>query len=146
MEGFLPAFNAGLNSLACVLIFLGWLAIRQRAIRLHMLLMLSALAVSALFLVSYLFFHFVVKNGVATKFQTKWPEAPDGVSYFYYTLLASHTFLAAAVAFLAPYTAWQGWKGRIGHHKTIARWTLPIWLYVSVTGVVVYWMLYRMYL
>jgi putative membrane protein len=146
MQEFLPAFNAGLNSLACVLIFLGWLAIRQRAIRLHMRLMLSALAVSALFLVSYLFYHFVVKQGVATSFQAKWPEASDSVRNFYYVLLVSHTILAVAVAFLAPYTAWQAWKGRIGRHKAIAHWTLPIWLYVSVTGVVVYWMLYRLYL
>ena len=63
----------------------------------------------------------------------------------YLTILISHTFLAVVVAPLALYTAYQGWKGRLQRHVWIARWTLPIWLYVSITGVVVYWMLYRLY-
>jgi uncharacterized membrane protein YozB (DUF420 family) len=108
--------------------------------------MLSALVVSAVFLSSYLYYHLVVRHGVATSFQSQWPEAPDSVRYLYYAILLSHTLLAIAVAPLALFTAWQGLRGRLAQHVRIARVTLPLWLYVSITGVVVYWMLYRMYL
>jgi uncharacterized membrane protein YozB (DUF420 family) len=101
--------------------------------------MLAALVVSALFLASYVHYHFVVGR------QSEFPaEAPAWVRRVYYTVLVSHIVLAAVVVPLALFTAYQGLRGRLARHVRIARWTLPIWLYVSVTGVVVYWMLYRL--
>jgi uncharacterized membrane protein YozB (DUF420 family) len=141
-----PAVNACLNALAGVLIVAGYACIRRRLIRAHQACMLSALVVSAIFLGSYLYYHLVVKHGVATSFHSQWPDAPDGVRYLYYAILLSHTLLAVAVAPLAIFTAWQGLRGRFARHVRVARLTLPLWLYVSITGVVVYWMLYRMYL
>ena len=140
-----PAFNATLNGLSGALIFLGWLAIRVRLVRLHIACMLSALFVSAVFLASYLFFHLVIKGGEATRFSEQAPGAPDWVRHLYYTILLSHTILAVVVTPLALYSAYLGLRNRLQKHMRIARVTLPIWLYVSVTGVVVYWMLYRLY-
>jgi uncharacterized membrane protein YozB (DUF420 family)/cytochrome oxidase Cu insertion factor (SCO1/SenC/PrrC family) len=140
-----PRFNATLNAFAAVLLLLGYAAIRQRLVRLHVACMLLALAVSAAFLASYLYFHLVIKVGQATRFTDQAPGAPDWVRYAYFGILGTHTVLAALVAPLALYTAYQGLRGRLQRHVRVARWTLPIWLYVSVTGVVVYWMLYRLY-
>jgi putative membrane protein len=136
----LPALNAALNATSAILLTLGFSAIRRRAVTFHKTCMLSALAVSAGFLASYLYYHFVVKNGRPTPFL-----AQGWVRPVYFTLLLSHTLLAAVVAPLAIYTAYQGLRGRLKRHVRIARWTLPIWLYVSVTGVMVYMMLYRLY-
>jgi uncharacterized membrane protein YozB (DUF420 family) len=102
--------------------------------------MLAALGVSALFLLSYLYYHFVVKGGQPTPF-----TGPTAVRRLYLAVLLSHTVLAVVVAPLALYTAYQGLRNRLARHVKVARWTLPIWLYVSVTGVVVYWMLYHLY-
>jgi uncharacterized membrane protein YozB (DUF420 family) len=140
-----PQLNAALNAASGVLIVLGYVAVRRRRVRLHAACMLSALAVSAAFLASYLYYHLAVKAGVSTRFANQWPDAPDWAGYTYYAILLSHTVLAAVVAPLALYTAWQGLNDRIARHVRVARWTLPLWLYVSVTGVVVYWMLYRLY-
>jgi len=140
-----PGLNAALNGLSGVLLVIGYLAIKRRVVALHKLCMLTALLVSAVFLASYLYYHFAIKEAVATKFRDRNPEAPIAVAYLYYGLLSSHTILAAAVAPLALVTAYRGLRDRIKEHMRIARWTLPIWLYVSVTGVVVYWMLYRLY-
>lgn len=145
MHDFFPAFNAALNSLAALLILLGWITIKNRQIAIHKALMLTALLVSAIFLASYLYYHIVVKQGVATSFKEKWPGAPDSIRYLYYGVLTSHTILAIVVAPMALYTAYLGLTGRLAQHRSIARWTMPIWLYVSVTGVLVYWMLYRLY-
>jgi uncharacterized membrane protein YozB (DUF420 family) len=135
----LPAVNAVLNASSGILLVAGYLAIRQRAVRLHKICMLSALGVSAVFLGCYLYYHFVVKDGTPTKFQgTGW------IRPTYFTILISHTILAATVAPLAIITAYLGISNRLIRHMKLARWTLPIWLYVSVTGVVVYWMLYQM--
>jgi uncharacterized membrane protein YozB (DUF420 family) len=139
-----PGLNASLNGLSGVLLVVGYLAIRRRRVTLHKACMLAALLVSALFLASYLYYHFVVKEQVATHFADRNPGAPAAVAYLYYGLLTSHTILAAAVAPLALVTAYLGLRDRLKGHVRIARWTLPIWLYVSVTGVVVYWMLYRL--
>jgi uncharacterized membrane protein YozB (DUF420 family) len=98
--------------------------------------MIAALACSTLFLVSYLTYHAQVGS---VRFQGTGPART-----FYFTVLLTHTVLAAAVPFLAAITVWLGWTKRYPRHVRIARWTLPIWLYVSVTGVVVYWMLYQM--
>ncbi len=140
-----PEANASLNVVAGMLLVIGYTAIKLRWIRLHITCMLTALATSAIFLASYLYYHFVVKHGVSTKFTEECPSAPPWVAAAYYVILATHVVLAAVVPVLALYVAYQGWRGRFDKHVRIARWTLPIWLYVSVTGVVVYWMLYRLY-
>jgi uncharacterized membrane protein YozB (DUF420 family) len=140
-----PGFNASLNAASGVLILAGYAAIRARLVRLHMTCMLTALVVSALFLTSYLYYHIVIKEGKPTEFAEQAPSAPDWVRRVYLGVLLTHTVLAAVTAPLALYTAYQGLRGRLRRHVRVARWTLPIWLYVSVTGVVVYWMLYRLY-
>jgi putative membrane protein len=141
-----PALNAGLNSLSGLLIVLGYAAIRRKVVRAHMICMLTALVVSAAFLTSYLYFHLVVKAGRETRLSEIWPtEAPQWLRTLYYATLISHVFLAVVVTPMALYTAYLGLKGRLQRHVWLARWTLPIWLYVSVTGVIVYWMLYRLY-
>jgi uncharacterized membrane protein YozB (DUF420 family) len=141
----MPAGNAVLNSLSAVLLVAGYLAIRNRAITLHKTCMFTALGVSAVFLASYLYYHFVVVEGVVTRFRDRAPEAPEWVAILYAGILLSHTILAVVVAPMALVTAYLGMTDRLTRHVAIARWTLPIWLYVSVTGVVVYWMLYRLY-
>jgi uncharacterized membrane protein YozB (DUF420 family) len=141
----LPSLNAALNTTCAVLLLAGYLAIRTRRIALHKACMLTALGVSAAFLASYLYYHFAVKSGEPTHFADRAPDAPRWVGLLYLAILLTHTLLAVVVAPLALFTAWQGLRGNFKRHVRIARWTLPIWLYVSVTGVVVYWMLYRLY-
>jgi putative membrane protein len=140
-----PGLNATLNGLSGVLLVVGYIAIKRRVVTLHKVAMLSALVVSAVFLASYLYYHFAIKRGVATEFAAQNPSASTEVGYFYYALLGSHMILAVIAAPLALVTAYLGLRDRLTKHVRIARWTLPIWLYVSVTGVVVYWMLYRLY-
>jgi uncharacterized membrane protein YozB (DUF420 family) len=136
----LPAVNAVLNAGCAALLVAGYAAIRARRVRLHQGLMIAAFTVSVVFLASYLYYHFVVRDGRPTRFTTEgWPRA------VYLTVLLTHTVLAVAVAVLAPVTLVMGFNAVNNRHKRIARWTLPIWLYVSVTGVVVYWTLYRLY-
>jgi uncharacterized membrane protein YozB (DUF420 family) len=132
----LPGINAVLNGTAAVLLLVGYFLIRQRRIETHRKVMLAAFSVSCLFLVSYLVYHFNVGSVRFTKQGT--------IRTVYFAVLLTHTVLAAAVPPLAILTLRRGLGGRYAPHRTIARWTLPIWLYVSVTGVVVYWMLYRM--
>jgi protein SCO1/2 len=141
----LPSLNALLNAISGLLLVAGYVAVRRRYIAVHKTCMLSALAVSAVFLASYLYFHFVVMDGKPTRFSDRAPSAPQWVQWTYLTILLTHTALAAVVAPLAITTATFGLRNRIQRHMRLARWTLPIWLYVSVTGVVVYWMLYRLY-
>ena len=147
---FFPPLNAALNAAAGVLLLLGFAAVRRRMYRVHAAFMLSALAVSAVFLASYLYFHidithFPIMHFRTTKFADQWPDAPRWVEMVYFVVLGSHTVLAAATAPLALVTAYLGLRNRLTRHRAVARWTLPIWLYVSTTGVVVYWMLYRLY-
>lgn len=132
----LPAVNASLNSLATLFLVAGYILIRQRRTTAHRNAMVAALVCSTLFLVSYLFYHAQVGS---VRFQ-----GTGTVRTVYLSILLTHTVLAAAVPFLAVITVWRAWKGQFSRHVRIARWTLPIWLYVSVTGVVVYWMLYQM--
>ena len=141
----LPSVNAVLNTTSAVLLMIGYKAIRARRVALHKSCMLSALGVSGVFLASYLYYHFVVKAGQPTRFSEQAPDAPAWVGAVYLVILGTHTLLAALVAPLALFTAWQGLRGHLKRHVRVARWTLPIWLYVSITGVVVYWMLYRLY-
>jgi uncharacterized membrane protein YozB (DUF420 family) len=135
-----PAINACLNGLAAMLLVIGWIAVRGRRIGLHKACMISAFTVSAIFLASYLHYHFIVRDGRPTRFTTEgWPKT------IYLSVLLSHTVLAVAVAVLAPTSLYFGLRDQIDRHRRIARWTMPIWVYVSVTGVVVYVMLYQMY-
>jgi uncharacterized membrane protein YozB (DUF420 family) len=135
----LPWFNALLNASCTVLLILGWVLIRMRYETLHKIVMLLALAVSMLFLSSYLFYHFVVLEMESMRFQGQ-----GSIRYVYFTILLSHTLLAILVAPLALTITVQGLRDARLIHRKLAKWTLPIWLYVSVTGVIVYWMLYRM--
>ncbi len=132
----LPTLNAALNATAAVLLVLGWGLILRRRVDAHRRAMLSAFGCSIVFLVSYLIYHFQVGS---VKFQ-----GTGTIRTVYLTILLTHTVLAAAVPFLAVITLSRALARRFDRHKQIARWTLPIWLYVSVTGVVVYWMLYQM--
>lgn len=141
----LPGVNASLNATSAILIVLGYLFVRAGRIRLHKASMLGALGFSAAFLASYLFLHFVVMRGQHTSFRERVPEASDGVATVYLAVLGSHTVLAAVAAPLVLVSAYLGLRDRLAGHRRLARWALPIWLYVSVTGVVVYWMLYRLY-
>ena len=132
----LPAVNAALNSLSAILLVGGYLFIKSRNIKAHKACMLSAFASSMLFLASYLVYHYQV-GSVPFKGQ-------GGIRLVYFTILLTHTILATTVVPLALVTLLRAFKERFDAHRRIARWTFPIWLYVSVTGVIVYWMLYRM--
>jgi uncharacterized membrane protein YozB (DUF420 family) len=130
----MPTVNASLNAMAAVLLVAGLVFIKRRNVAAHKACMLGALAVSAIFLACYLVYHFNVGS-------VKHPGA-GVMRAVYLSILISHTILAAAVPFLAGVTLWRAFRGDFARHRAIARWTLPIWLYVSVTGVVVYLMLY----
>jgi uncharacterized membrane protein YozB (DUF420 family) len=131
----LPALNAILNGTAAVLLVIGFLLIRSGNIQMHRRVMLTAFGVSVVFLVSYLLNHY--HAGIV------YYKGTGFMRTLYFLVLWTHTPLAAAVPVLAIITLSRGLKGRIAAHRAIAKWTLPIWLYVSVTGVVVYEMLYR---
>jgi uncharacterized membrane protein YozB (DUF420 family) len=132
----LPHLNATLNASAALLLGAGWALIRRRQIAAHRACMIAALACSALFLVSYLYYHSQVGS---VRFQGTGP-----IRTVYFAILISHTILAATVPVLAIIVLRRALLRRFAAHKKLARVALPIWLYVSVTGVVVYWMLYRM--
>ena len=132
-----PALDAALNATSAVLLTLGFVFIRRKKILAHKTCMLSAFGTSSLFLVCYLWYH--VHHGV-THF-----TGQGFVRGFYFTLLGSHTVLAAVIVPLVLMTLYRALRNRFQQHRRIARWTLPLWLYVSVTGVIVYWMLYRLY-
>jgi uncharacterized membrane protein YozB (DUF420 family) len=133
--GDLPTLNALLNAVAALLLLVGWRRIRAGRVAAHRRAMLAALVCSAAFLVSYLVYHAQVGS---VRF-----AGTGGVRTLYLTILATHTVLAAVVPVLALLTLSRALARRFDRHRKIARWTLPIWLYVSVTGVAVYWMLYR---
>ncbi len=132
----LPALNATLNGTSAVLLIAGYAMIRRKRIQTHRRLMIAAFAVSIAFLTSYVIYHASVGT-------VRFPRT-GAIRTVYLTILATHTMLAALVPVLAIVTLRRGLLGRYDRHRRIARWTLPVWLYVSVTGVVVYWMLYRM--
>ncbi len=133
----LPSVNAALNALAAVLLMVGWTLIKLRHERAHKLTMLSAFIVSIVFLTCYLVYHYQVGS---VKFQ-----GPAGVRAVYLVILVSHVALAATVPVLAGITIYLGLRDRRRKHRQLARWTFPIWLYVSVTGVIIYAMLYHLY-
>ena len=130
----LPALNALLNATAAVLLGIGWILIRRKRIRQHRRVMIAAFSVSVLFLISYLTYH--------AKFGAKHYTGQGPVRALYFAILLTHTVLAAAIVPLALVTLNRALSARYDKHRAIARWTLPIWMYVSVTGVVVYFMLY----
>lgn len=132
----LPGLNALLNATSAALLTTGYLFIRRRRVRPHLVCMLTAFGVSTLFLVSYVIYHYHAGSR---------PFPGQGwIRPLYFSLLVSHIVLAAAIVPLALVTIWRALTGQFARHMTIARWTLPIWLYVSVTGVIIYWMLYRL--
>jgi putative membrane protein len=131
----LPAVNASLNALSGVLLLCGYALIRQRRIDLHRKVMLTAFATSSLFLICYVVYHAQVGS---VPFPRQGP-----VRSLYFTILITHVTLAATVPVLAIITLTRGLKGRYPQHRRIARWTFPIWMYVSVTGVLVYVLLYQ---
>lgn len=132
----LPAWNAALNATSALLLLAGYLLIRAGRREAHRRAMLAALACSALFLTSYLVYHFHVGS---VPFR-----GTGAVRRVYFAILLSHTLLAVAILPLVLVTTARALRQRFDAHRRIARWTLPLWGYVSVTGVVVYWMLYRM--
>jgi len=131
-----PTINAALNATAAALLVSGYVAIRRRRRRLHRACMLAALATSALFLGSYLAYHARVGS---VRF-----AGPERLRVAYLAILLTHSVLAALVAPAAVTAAWLALRGQFARHRAVARWTLPVWVYVSLTGVVVYWMLYRL--
>ena len=133
----LPALNATLNGVAAVLLLLGFVFIRQGRREAHRRCMLGAFAVSFVFLISYVL-HKVLVHGVHTRL-----GAEGMVRTLYYGMLASHIVLAAAIVPLALLTISRAWRERFDAHRRLARWTWPLWMYVSVTGVLIYFMLYR---
>ncbi len=136
MMPYFPAVDATLNAASAVLLACGFFFIRRKNIRAHKACMLSALATSVLFLACYLTYHYF--HGV-----TRFP-GHGFVRSFYLALLGSHTVLAIVIVPLVLTTLYRAWRQRFDQHRRIARWTLPLWLYVSVTGVAVYWMLYHL--
>ena len=131
----LPAVNASLNALSGILLACGYTLMRQRRIELHRRFMIAAFAASSLFLVCYVIYHAQVGSV---------PFPRHGlVRLLYFVILITHVVLAATVPPLAIVTLTRGLKGRYPQHRRIARWTFPIWMYVSVTGVLVYVLLYQ---
>jgi uncharacterized membrane protein YozB (DUF420 family) len=133
----LPALNATLNGLAAILLVSGYVLIKRGDQRRHRWCMLAALGTSALFLVSYVTYHL---HAGSRPFPGQGP-----IRLVYFAILITHVILAAAIVPLALVTATRALRSQFDRHVKIARWTFPIWLYVSVTGVVIYLMLYELY-
>ena len=133
----LPTLNASLNALASLFLVTGFVLIRRKKVAQHRAMMLAAFITSGLFLVSYLTYHFSAH--MITRY-----EGEGVLRFVYFAILISHSVLAVAVPPMAVITLFRGLKMNVEKHRRIARWTLPIWLYVSVTGVAVYLMLYHL--
>lgn len=137
----LPHINAALNGLATVLLVAGYVLIKRRQEAAHKWTMLGCFAVSVVFLACYLTYHYHLEGG-----SKKFPSyPPTAIRLSYYVILLTHIVLAAIVPFLAIATIYTGLADKRLVHRQLARWTFPIWLYVSVTGVIVYLMLYQLY-
>ena len=133
----LPTLNATLNGISAAFLVAGFILIKQRRWRLHKRCMLGALASSTLFLISYVIYHANVGSRSFT--------GTGSVRIVYFTILITHVVLAATILPLALITTARGLREQYGRHVKVARWTLPLWLYVSVTGVIIYLMLYQLY-
>ena len=132
----LPTLNAVLNATAALLLLAGWWLIRRGRRDAHRVAMLSAFSVSALFLASYLVYHYEVGS---VRFTGQGP-----LRALYFAVLVSHTVLAVVIVPLVLLALTRALRGRFDAHRAVARWTLPLWLWVSLSGVAVYWMLYRL--
>jgi uncharacterized membrane protein YozB (DUF420 family) len=132
----LPAANAALNALSALWLSIGYFFIRQKKISAHRFCMLAALVTSTLFLLSYLTYHYHVGS--------KPFQGQGAIRTVYFTILLTHTVLATAIVPMALITLFRALRERFEKHKRIARWTLPLWFYVSITGVIIYLMLYQM--
>ncbi|NIP86608.1 MAG: DUF420 domain-containing protein [Planctomycetales bacterium] len=135
-----PLINASLNLAATLLLVSGWVLIKRGRQQAHKRVMIAAFAASILFLLSYLAYHVWPVGAAATPFRGQGP-----VRLVYYTILITHIVLAMAVPVLAVITIWLGLADRRAAHRRWARWTFPIWLYVSITGVLIYLLLYQLY-
>ena len=133
----LPALNAALNGTSAIFLTIGYVLIRRGRVTPHKCCMLAALVTSTLFLTSYVIYH---ANTGSRPF-----AGAGAVRYVYFSILISHVLLAVTILPLALVTASRGLRAQYDRHVRIARWTLPLWLYVSVTGVVIYLMLYQLY-
>jgi uncharacterized membrane protein YozB (DUF420 family) len=133
-----PAFNASLNGISAVLLAGGYAAIRAGKREVHKFFMISAFSVSTAFLVSYVIYHIRVKQLVLFQGQ-------GWIRPVYFTLLTSHTILAIVIVPMILITLRRAWLEKFDKHRLIARWTLPLWFYVCVTGVIVYLMVYQIY-
>jgi uncharacterized membrane protein YozB (DUF420 family) len=131
----LPTVNAILNGTSAILLTVGYFLIRQRRINAHRFTMLAALTTSSLFLICYLIYHY---NVGTTRFQ-----GPSWAKTLYLIILIPHTILAAVMVPFILVVVFRAFRGQFDKHRRLARWTLPVWLYVSVTGVLVYLMLYQ---
>lgn len=138
----LPHVNVSLNGLATLLLVIGRVLIYQKREKAHRNVMMAALVVSGLFLCCYLVYHF---NVPSKKFPTDTDVAPLAARYAYYAILLSHVLLAITVPFLAIASIYYGLKDNRVAHRRVVAWSWPIWLYVSVTGIIVYAMLYQIY-
>lgn len=134
---FFPPLNASLNALSGIFLLIGYVLIRQKRIRLHKRFMLAACTSSVVFLICYITYH-TIRGGVVTRF------AGEGMwRTIYLGILTSHTILAVVILPLAILSVWNGLKNRVPQHRRVARWTFPLWMYVSVSGVLVYFFLYH---
>jgi putative membrane protein len=131
------ALNASLNGISAILLVSGYAAIRNGQIKVHKAFMISAFAVSTVFLASYLIYHYRVGHVVF--------EGQGWIRPVYFALLLSHTVLAIVIVPMILVTLRRAWLEKFDKHRIIARWTLPLWFYVSVTGVIVYILLYQVY-
>src|SRR5688572_7330472 len=134
---FFPPLNASLNALSGIFLLTGYFLIRQKKIQQHKRFMLAACMSSVLFLICYVTYH-TIRGGVVTKF-----AGTGGWRTLYLSILTSHTILAVVILPLAILSVYNGLKMRVAQHRRVAKWTFPLWLYVSVTGVLVYFFLYH---
>jgi putative membrane protein len=132
-----PALNASLNALSGIFLLSGYVNIKRKRIQIHKRFMIAACVTSLLFLVSYVTYH-ALRHGVVTRFAGTGP-----IRTFYLAMLGTHTILAVVILPLAIYTVIKGLRMRVLQHRRVARWTFPLWMYVSVTGVLVYFFLYH---
>jgi putative membrane protein len=131
------ALNASLNGTSAILLACGYAAIRSGKIKIHKAFMISAFAVSTVFLISYLIYHYRVGHVVF--------QGQGWIRPVYFALLFSHTVLAIVIVPMILVTLRRAWLKKFDKHRVIARWTLPLWFYVSITGVIVYILLYQVY-
>lgn len=132
-----PALNASLNALSGIFLLAGYINIKRKRIAVHRRFMIAACITSLLFLVSYVTYH-SLRHGVVTRF-----AGTGAIRTFYLTMLTTHTILAVVIVPLAILSVMNGLRMRVIEHRRVARWTFPLWMYVSVTGVLVYFFLYH---